>query len=53
MYIYLQEHEYYENLYDRLTVANARRGQYYYDDFVAQLTEKVKQLDPPDDLSPR
>lgn len=51
MYIYLQEHEYYENLYDRLTVANARRGQYHYDNFVAQLAKKVKQLDPPDDLS--
>lgn len=51
MYTYLQEREYYENLYDKMTVTDARRGQYYYDDFVARLAKKVQQLDPPDDLS--
>lgn len=51
MYTYLQEREYYENLYDKMTVADARRGQYYYDDFVARLAKKVQQLDPPDNLS--
>lgn len=51
MYTYLQEREYYENLYDRMTVAYARRSQYYYDDLTAQLAKKVRQLDPSDDLS--
>lgn len=51
MYTHLKEREYYENLYDKMTVADARRGQHYYDDFVARLAKEIRQLDPPDDLS--
>lgn len=51
MHTYLQEREYYENLYDKITVADARRGQYHYDNLVARFAKKVQQLDPPNGLS--
>lgn len=44
MYTHLKEREYYENLYDKMTVADARRGQHYYDDFVARLAKKPRFL---------
>lgn len=41
MYIYLKDHSYYEELYDKLTVETARRGMQYYDDFYSEFESKL------------
>ena len=41
MYAYLKEHQYYEDLYDKLTVESARRGMSHYDNFYAEFEGKL------------
>lgn len=41
MYIHLKEREYYENLYDSMTVEAARRSIKYYDNFYADFKKKL------------
>jgi len=38
-------HQYYEDLYDKLTVEDARRGMKYYDDFYAKFEKKLPKDD--------
>lgn len=45
MYIHLKDQQYYEDLYDKLTVEDARRGMAHYDNFFADFESKLK----PDD----
>lgn len=45
MYIHLQERQYYEDLYDRHTVEDARRGMVYYDDFFGKFEKKLSKDD--------
>jgi hypothetical protein len=40
-YTHLRERKTYEDLYDRLTVEEARRGMVYYDDFYAEFESKL------------
>jgi hypothetical protein len=41
----LKSRSYYEDLYDRLTVKDARRGMIYYDDFYAKFEKKLPKDD--------
>lgn len=41
MYAHLKERQYYEDLYDRYTVEDARRTIKYYDDFLEEMTAKL------------
>lgn len=41
MYIHLKEDEYYELLYDKLTVESARRGMTHYDNFYTEFENKL------------
>lgn len=45
MYTHLQERKFYEDIYDRHTVEDARRGMVYCDDFFAKLEKKLPKDD--------
>ena len=50
MYTHLKEHKYYEDLYDKFTIEDARRGMVYYDDFYTEFEGKLpkgEKLDKP------
>ena len=44
-YTHLKDRQYYEDLYDRLTVEDARRGMAYYDNFYAEFEKKLPKND--------
>jgi hypothetical protein len=44
-YTHLKDRQYYEDLYDRLTVEDARRGMNYYNDFYAKFEKKLPKDD--------
>lgn len=41
MYTHLKERKYYEDLYDKFTIENARRGMVHYDKFYAEFESKL------------
>ncbi len=41
MYTHLKDRKYYEDLYDKFTVENARRGMSYYYDFLRRFRKTV------------
>jgi len=41
VYTHLKERQYYEDLYDRMTVDDARRHMVYYDDFYSEFEKKL------------
>lgn len=41
MYVHLKERKYYEDLYDKFTVEDARRGMVYYDKFYTEFETKL------------
>lgn len=41
MYTHLKERKYYEDLYDKFTVEDARRGMVYYEDFYVEFEGKL------------
>lgn len=45
MYTHLKERKYYEDLYDRHTVEDARRGMSYYEEFYAEFEKKLPKDD--------
>ena len=50
IYLYLKERQYYEDLYDRLTIETARRGMVHYDNFYAEFESRLpknEKLDKP------
>lgn len=50
MYTHLKERKYYEDLYDKFTIEDARRGMVYYDDFYTEFEGKLpkgEKLDKP------
>ena len=50
MYTHLKERKYYEDLYDKFTIEDARRGMVYYEDFYAEFEGKLpkgEKLDKP------
>lgn len=51
MYRHLKDRSYYEQLYDCHTVEIGRRGRYHYHEFYSELEQKLKERDPPDEIS--
>ncbi len=45
MYTCLKKHQYYENLYDKLTIESARRGMTHYDKFYADFENKLPKVE--------
>ncbi len=41
MYTHLKDRQYYENLYDKLTIETARRGMVHYDKFLTEFESKL------------